>query len=93
MTTHSAKVEPGDLLIERSDDSISFSYVRDGEEFNEAHSTTGRVKAVDLICQTVVNSRPTRVFVVIGGNLHKLSSSTVRMIADGKLTTADLLAE
>lgn len=93
MTTPSAKAEPGDLFIERKPDALCLTYLRGDDEVVETHPTTDRVKTVNVICSVIAHIKPIRVFVIVDGNLHKISSSTARLVGEGKLTAADLVAE
>lgn len=93
MTTPSAKVEPGDLIIERKPDALRLTYLHGGDEVIETHPVTDRTKTVNVICSVITHVKPVRVFVIVDGNLHKISSSTARLVGEGKLTAADLVAE
>lgn len=93
MTTLSVKADPGDLLIERKPDAICLTYWKGADEVVETHPVANRARTVDIICGTIAQVQPKRVFVIVDGNFHKISASTTRLVSEGKLTAADLLAE
>jgi len=52
-----------------------------------------RFDALGPVCESIQRNKPARVFVTAGDKQHKVSTTTVALIIEGKMTPADLLAE
>lgn len=98
MTTSSSRGELGDMFVEhQTQDSghslrIQHWYTAD-RYLVESWPGVHRLEILDKICESIRQNKPSRVFVVTEGKQHKISSTTVALIIEGKMTSADLLAE
>ena len=96
--TSSSRGERGDMFVEHQTSDgghsllVKYWYAAD-RYLVQSWPGVHRLEVLDKICGSIRENKPSRVFVVTGDKQHKISSTTVALIIEGKMTSADLLAE
>lgn len=97
MTTSSSRAED-DLIVEYVEDprfkglfNVTVAH-RSGEERTDLMRYVGAVRsyAVGLVVEQIRAHRPSRVFVSVGDKMHKISTSMVTGIIEGRVTPIDI---